>query len=110
MNRPGGKTLELVARFNHTNLNDIIPGSWWAQGVKGAGFYTSSLHQAFGITNGSVSGGRVNTFTFGVNYYITNSVVARLDYNYAHLNNKYSLLYCEDKNMHSLQARLAFEF
>ncbi|WP_302589470.1 porin [uncultured Muribaculum sp.] len=110
MNRPGGKTLELIARFNHTNLNDILPGSWWAQGARGAGFYTSSLHQAFGITNGSVSGGRLNTFTFGVNYYITNSVVARLDYNYAHLNHKYSLQYCEDKNLHSLQARLAFEF
>lgn len=112
MRRPGGKTLELVARYNYTNLNDIVPGSIYSfNGYStNGGFYTSSLHQSFGMTNQSVSGGIVHSFTLGVNYYITNAIVARLDYGYSRLNDKYILSYRQDKNLHSVMGRLAFEF
>lgn len=106
MRRPKGKTLEIVARYNHTDLNDILPGSWYYNG----GFYSSSLHQAFGIRNQSVSGGKVDTFTLGINYYITNNIVTRLNYSYQKLNQEYNRTFREDKNLHSIQARLAFEF
>lgn len=111
MRRPGGKTLELVARFNHTSLNDIIPGSTWQIGMKSTGgFYDSALHAAFGVANASVAGGRVNSLTVGLNYYVTKTIVTRLDYSYAHLNNPYNLSYRNDKNLSALSARVAFEF
>lgn len=110
MNRPGAKSLELVARFNHTNFNDIIPGGYWAVGLKGAGFYDSALHQAFSVANGSIYGGRINSLTLGLNYYITDQVVARVDYGYTHMNNRYTLERSQDRDMHTVQARLAFEF
>lgn len=111
MNRPKGKTLEFVARYNHTDLNDIVPGSWWVyNGYTGGGFYTSALHQSFGITNQSVSGGKVDSFTFGVNYYITDNIVTRFNYCYQHLDQQYNLAFREDKNLHSFQAKLLFQF
>lgn len=110
MRRPGGKTLEFVARFNYTSLNDVIPGSIYSVGMMGDGFYTSPLHQSFGIKNGSVAGGAVHTYTLGVNYYITKSLIARVDYSYSRFNNQYSLAYKMDRNLHSLMARVAYEF
>lgn len=106
MQRPKGKSLEFVARYNRTDLNDIVDGSWYYNG----GFYSSAMHQAFGIKNQSVSGGKVDTFTFGVNYYITDNIVTRLNYSYQKLDQKYNAIYREDTNMHSVQARVAFEF
>lgn len=111
MRRPGGKTLEFVGRFNYTSLNDIIPGSIYAVGMAStSGFYTSSMHQSFGMTNGSVAGGYVHTYTLGVNYYVTNSLVTRLDYTYARLNSGYSITYNLDRDLHALTARVAYEF
>ena len=106
MRRPKGKSLEFVARYNRTNLNDIIDGSWYYNG----GFYTSALHQAFGIKNQSVAGGKVDTFTFGINYYITSNIITRLNYSYQKLDQQYSSTFREDKNLHSVQARVSFEF
>lgn len=106
MNRPKGKTLELVARFNHTNLNSILDGSIYFNN----GFYDSETMMNWGMTNQTVVGGRVNTFTVGLNYYVTNNIYVRLNYSYQHLNNPYNTTYSLDKDMHSLQARLAFEF
>ncbi len=110
MSRPKGKTLELVARFNHTNLDDIMPGSLFVQGIYGSGFYSSWMHQSYSVTNQSVSGGRVNSLTIGLNYYITNNIIARLNYNYQHLNRPFSNTYMYDNDLHAIQARVAFEF
>ncbi len=111
MRRPKGKTLEFVARYNHTDLNSIVPGStYYNNGYTGAGFYTSPMLIEWYMTNDSVAGGVVDSFTFGVNYYITNTIHVRVNYNYSHLDQPYNMSFCKDKNLHSLQARLAFEF
>ena len=83
MNRPKGKSLEVVARFNHTDLNDIMAGHMF---------------------------GKADTFTLGVNYYVTDNIVARLNYSYQKLNQEYTKEFMLDKNLHSIQARVAFEF
>lgn len=106
MRRPKGKSLEFVVRYNHTDLNDIQSGSIFYNG----GFYSSWLHQAYSVKNQSIAGGKVDSFTLGVNYYITHNVVTRFDYCYQHLNKQYDAAYMYDKNLHSFQARVAFEF
>lgn len=106
MNRPKGKSLELVVRYNHTDLNDIMDGNIFYNGA----FYTSSLHASFGLKDQSVSGGKADTFTVGLNYYITDNIVTRLNYSYQKVDNQYNLPLSLDKNLHSVQARLAFEF
>lgn len=106
MNRPKGKSLEVVARFNHTDLNDIMAGHMFYGGK----FYSSTLHQSFGVADQSVVGGKADTFTLGVNYYVTDNIVARLNYSYQKLNQEYTKEFMLDKNLHSIQARVAFEF
>ena len=106
MNRPKGKSLEVVARFNHTDLNDIMAGHMFYGGK----FYSSTLHQSFGVADQSVIGGKADTFTLGVNYYVTDNIVARLNYSYQKLNQEYTKEFMLDKNLHSIQARVAFEF
>ena len=49
-------------------------------------------------------------YTFGVNYYVTDNIVARLNYSYQKLNQEYTKEFMLDKNLHSIQARVAFEF
>ena len=49
-------------------------------------------------------------FTLGVNYYVTDNIVARLNYSYQKLNQEYTKEFMLDKNLHSIQARVAFEF
>lgn len=111
MRRPKGKTLEFVARYNHTNLEDIVPGSiFYNNGYTGTGFYSNPTMIEWYMTNDSAAGGVADTFTFGVNYYITNYIVARLDYSYTHLDQPYNLNFCNDKNLHAIQARIGFEF
>lgn len=105
MKRPTKKSLELVARYNYTNLNDITDGIYY-----NGKFYASSMHASFGMANGSIMGGKVNAFTLGVNYYFTNNIVAKLNYSYQKLDQRYNTTYEYDKNLHSLQARLAIEF
>ena len=106
MNRPKGKTLELVLRYNHTDLNDIADGNIFYNGA----FYTSSLHASFGLKDQSIAGGKADTFTVGLNYYVTDNIVTRLNYSYQKVDNQYNLPMSLDKNLHSIQARVAFEF
>lgn len=106
MNRHKGKSLEVVARFNHTDLNDILAGSYYYGGK----FYANQMYESFGIGDKSIVGGKANTFTLGFNYYVTDNIVARLNYSYQRLNQEYTPAYKYDKNLHSVQARVAFEF
>ncbi|MFR3329578.1 MAG: OprO/OprP family phosphate-selective porin [Odoribacter splanchnicus] len=106
MRRPGGKSLELVARYNHTDLNYIESGSFYYNG----GFYAGSMQAAFGMADGSIPGGKVDSFTVGLNYYFTDNIVAKVNYGYQKLDNYYNVDYRLDKNLSSLQVRLAFEF
>lgn len=105
MERPAGKSLEVVARYNHTDLNSIEDGMYYD-----GKFYQSPMHVAFGLANGSVIGGKADSFTLGLNYYFTQNLVAKINYGYQKLDQEYSYNYRYDKNLHSLQAKLAFEF
>ena len=97
MSRPGRGALEFVVRYNYTDLDDV-DGEWFD-----GRFYAD---KASGQPNNSVSGGKVNSFTFGTNYYITKNVIAKVNYNYQKLDS-YQFL---DKNLNSIMCRLFFEF
>lgn len=114
MERPGKGSIELVARYNYTDMNNIVAGSQFIDG----GFYSDmsamgiSAHTlaALGMSNGSWVGGKVNSFTLGLNYYFTKYIYAKVQYNYQRLDNRYNIPLSLDKNLHALQARIAFEF
>ena len=108
MKRPRKKSLELVGRYNYTSLNDYygMYNVFYGMG----GFYDSAMHASYQMGNQSVAGGRVNSVTVGLNYWITNYLVARLDYTYNHLNNYYNMNFRDDRDLHSLSARIGFEF
>ncbi len=97
MNRPGKGAFEMLVRYNHTDLDDV-DGVWFD-----GRFYED---QASGKPNNSVSGGKVNSCTVGLNYYVTNNLIVKLNYNYQRLTS-YSYL---DKNLNSVMCRLFFEF
>lgn len=106
MNRPGRNSLELIARYNHTDLNYIEPGSIFMNGK----FYSNEMMASWGMANTSVVGGVANTFTVGVNYYFTHNIAMKVNYSYAHLDQQYSDAFRYDKNLHTLQMRLQLEF
>lgn len=97
MNRPGKGAFELLFRFNHTNLDDV-DGAWFD-----GRFYTNA---ATGQPNNSVSGGKVNSYTVGVNYYVAKNLIVKLNYNYQDMKS-YRFL---DENLNSVMCRLFFEF
>ena len=103
--RPGAGALELVLRYNHTDLNDLKGGSFY-----NGKFYDSPLYQSFGLANGSFIGGKADTYTVGVNYYFTKNIMVKLNYGYTDLDNRYSFTYNLDKKLHTIQVRLGFEF
>ncbi len=94
--------LELVARFNHTNLNDI-DGIWYAgqfwDPEKGAGVDDPNF-------NHSIGGGIMNSATVGLNYYFNKYARVLVNYGYQH----YNLLQKEDKYSHTIQGRLQISF
>lgn len=106
MKRPRSNSLELVMRYNHTNLNDIEDGSIFY----GDKFYSNAMAQEFSIANQSIAGGKANTFTVGLNYYATSNVIVKLNYIYQKLDQPYNHLYALDKDLHAFQARVAYEF
>lgn len=111
MSRPKAGSLELLVRYNYTDLNSIVPGSiFHNNGYTGAGFYSNQMMIAFYMKNDSVAGGSADTFTLGCNYFFTDNIVLRLNYNLAHYNNPYNLDYCYDNILQSVQMRLGFEF
>lgn len=97
MNRPGKGAFELLFRYNHTNLDDV-DGEWFD-----GKFFESA---ATGKPNNSVSGGKVDSYTVGLNYYVAKNLIVKLNYNYQHLNSYRSM----DKNLNTIMARVFFEF
>ncbi|MFA8300616.1 MAG: OprO/OprP family phosphate-selective porin [Hyphomicrobiales bacterium] len=93
---PAG-SLELVARYNHTNLDDI-DGKYFA-----GKFYENV---GTGQPNNSISGGVADTYGVGLNYYWKPNIRFMLDYNYMKLDSHEYL----DKNIGVLQVRTQIGF
>lgn len=81
MNKPGPKSLELVARFNYTCLDDKHSG---------------------------INGGTMRDWSLAVNYYLNKFVMLRLNYSYMNMGNYNPVLAGE--NVHSIQGRVQVVF
>lgn len=100
-----GKSLELVARYNHTNLNDVNDGEYFSVGRNQ--YYPNGYMADWPYASSSVGGGKVDSYTVGLNYSFNKYVQVMFDYTYHHMQ-KDLLPY--DKNIHMGQARLQFTF
>lgn len=102
INRPKAGSLELVARFNKTNLNDIdgifMQDKFWD---------ADPLKAAAGQTNFSVGGGESIDWALGLNYYVSNNVMFRLNYTSMDIDNVY---YRQDDKVSFVKARVQVNF
>lgn len=99
------KALEIVARYNYTSLNDIVDGEYYSAGRDQ--YYPDGYMADWPYASASVGGGKVHSFTVGVNYSFNKYVQVMADYTYNHIS-KDALP--NDKNVHALQGRLQFTF
>ncbi len=100
-----GKSLEVVARWSMTNLNDINDGEYYSVGRDQ--YYPGGVMADWPYASSSVGGGKVNSFTVGVNYSFNRFVQVMFDYTYHNIE-KDKLPY--DKNVHAFQGRMMFTF
>ncbi|MEA3505850.1 MAG: porin, partial [Bacteroidota bacterium] len=77
INRPEAGSLELLLRFNNTNLNDI-------DGLFFDGKYRhiDPESAASGMGNFSIGGGESQDVSVAMNYYVSNNIMLRLNYTY----------------------------
>lgn len=102
INRPKAGSIEVLARVNKTNLNDIdgifMQDKFWdADPVKAAA----------GQTNYSVGGGESIDYSLGLNYYVNNNVMFRLNYTYMDIDNVY---FRQDDKVSFIKARVQVNF
>lgn len=101
-----GKSLEIVARFNYTGLNDLTEGEYFSVGRNQ--YYAAGYMEDWPGTGAtSVGGGDVYSTTVGVNYSFNKFAQVMLDYTWHKLDKDF-LPY--DKNIHQVQARVQFTF
>ena len=101
----GAKSLEVVARYNYTGLNNLIDGEYYSAGR--AQYYPAGYMQDYPYKSAAISGGNVHSVTVGANYAFNKFCAVMLNYTYHQLDrDKYGY----DDNFHSLQARLMFQF
>jgi phosphate-selective porin OprO/OprP len=100
-----GRSLEVVARFNYTGLNDIVKGEYFSAGRNQ--YYPNGYMEDWPYASSSVGGGAVRSYTVGLNYSFNRFAQVMFDYTYHKLNKDF-LPY--DKNFHQVQARLQFVF
>lgn len=81
MDKPGPKSLELVARFDYTGLND---------------------------KHSTINGGTMRDLSLAVNYYLNKFVMLRLNYSYMNMGDYNPALAGE--NVHSIQGRVQVVF
>lgn len=99
------QSLEVVARFSHTNLNQINKGDIFVEGRDQ--FYPNGEVTDYPPASTSVGGGKMNSATIGVNYTFNQFAQVMFDYTYSRLDNVY---FSNDKNFHTLQGRVMFNF
>ena len=100
-----GRSLELVARWNYTGLNDIVKGEHYSAGRNQ--YYPSGKMEDWPYASTSVGGGCVRSWTVGANYSFNRYVQVMLDYTYHRLTKDFLP---NDKNIHAVQARVQFIF
>lgn len=100
-----GKSLEVVARYNYTGLNDIVDGEYYSAGRDQ--YYPAGYMQDWPYASSSVGGGNVNSFTVGLNFSFNKYIQVMADYTYSRLSRD-KLPY--DRDFHALQGRLQFTF
>ena len=100
-----GRSLEIVARYNYTGLNDIVDGEYYSAGRDQ--YYPAGYMQDYPYASSSVGGGNVNSVTVGLNFSFNKYIKVMADYTYSHLDRD-KLPY--DRNFHSVQGRVQFTF
>ena len=100
-----GRSLEIVARFNYTGLNDINKGEYFS--VARNQYYPDGYMQDYPYKSTSIGGGSVRSWTIGANYSFNRFVQVMLDYTYHNLHKDYL---SNDRNFHAVQARMQFVF
>lgn len=101
----GKNSLEVVARYNYTNLNDINDGDFFLVGKQK--FYPNGVVSDYPVTSTSIGGGKLHAATLGLNYTFNQYIKLMGEYQFSQLDNVY---YPEDSNFHQLQMRLMFSF
>lgn len=100
-----GKSLEVVARYSYTNLNDIVYGAYYFEAQDK--YIDEGILLDYPAASTSIGGGRLHAATIGLNYSFNKYVQLLVDYTYSNYQrdkNPY------DKNFHALQGRLIFSF
>nr|WP_320120558.1 porin [uncultured Marinifilum sp.] len=100
--RPKAGTFEFLVRYDNTDLNDI-DGTYF-NGAYGPADLASALG---GAGNKSIQGGKAETYSAGVNYYLNSNVMFRVNYSYMDVNNwQYPL----DEKISMVKARIQVNF
>ena len=100
-----GQALELVGRFNITNLNNVNEGDYYSE--MRDQYYPSGYMEDWPYGSSSFGGGKIMSGTVGLNYAFNRYVQFMVDYTFSHLDrDKFQYA----KNFHALQARLQFVF
>lgn len=100
-----GRALELVGRFNYTDLNNVNEGEYYSE--MRDQYYPSGYMEDWPYGSSSFGGGKVLSGTIGLNYSFNKYVQFMLDYTYSRLNRD-KFKYAKDFN--TVQARLQFVF
>lgn len=100
-----GKSLEIVARYSYTGLNDIVDGAYYF--LPKDQYIDEGMLLDYPASSKSIGGGELHAVTVGMNYSFNKYVQVLVDYSYNYYQrdkNPY------DKNFHALQARVIFSF
>lgn len=101
----GKNTLQVVARYGYTNLNQIEDGYNFSYAYNR--FLYNNTYSDFAASTTSMDGGTLHSFTIGLNYGINNYMKVLVDYTHSVLDNVYFPL---DENFGILQARFTVSF
>ena len=100
-----GQSLEVVARYSYTGLNDIVKGAYYFEAQDK--YIDNGILADYPAASTSIGGGKLHAVTLGVNYSFNKYVQLLVDYTYncyQRDKNPY------DKNFRALQGRVIFSF
>ncbi|WP_321321180.1 porin [Labilibaculum sp.] len=102
VNRPKAGSYEFLLRYDNTNLNDI-DGTYF-NGAYGPADLGAALG---GAGNMSIQGGKSESYSVAVNYYLNDNVMFRLNYSYMDVQNQ---VYPLDEKIGMVKARVQVNF